>query len=165
MQMKYQLARLNEMAKRGLEMLRETHRQLEQLCRQLLSAMTARVEESTHAQSPGCDEGISEVHVGPDDPIMIEVDPITANEALGSSIVSDTVMTTTMMGLWLFNCFQSGCGCVDKPGWLWPLRMAKHVSARATRGGEGRNTGRNIAFVWGTWNGPQVGVDEAGSFS
>ena len=89
MQMKYQLARLNEMAKRGLEMLRETHRQLEQLCRQLLSAMTARVEESTHAQSPGCDEGISEVHVGPDDPIMIEVDPITANEALGSSIVSD----------------------------------------------------------------------------
>ena len=29
------------------------------------------------------------------------------------------------------------CGCVYKPGWLWPLlRMAKRVSERATRGGK-----------------------------
>ena len=32
------------------------------------------------------------------------------------------------------------CCCVYKPGWLWPLRMAKRVSGRATRGGERRNT-------------------------
>ena len=56
------------MVKRGLEIHRETNRQLEQLCRQLPSARKAHVEEPTHAQSPGCDEGISEVHVGPDDP-------------------------------------------------------------------------------------------------
>ena len=28
------------------------------------------------------------------------------------------------------------CGCVYKPGWFWPLRMAKRLSKRATRGGE-----------------------------
>ena len=35
------------------------------------------------------------------------------------------------------------CGCVYKPGWLWhcfPLRMAKRVSKRATRGGERQST-------------------------
>ena len=49
--------------------------------------------------------------------------------------------------LWLFSCCQSGCGCVDKPGWLLPLRMAKRVSERAPRGGERRNaavSGRRI---------------------
>ena len=32
------------------------------------------------------------------------------------------------------------CGCVYKPGWLWPLQMAKRVSKRATRGGERQST-------------------------
>ena len=34
------------------------------------------------------------------------------------------------------------CGCVYKPGWLWPLplRMAKRASKRATRGGERQST-------------------------
>ena len=32
------------------------------------------------------------------------------------------------------------CGCVYKPGRLWPLRMAKRVSKRATRGGERQST-------------------------
>jgi hypothetical protein len=68
---------------------RETNRQLEQVNRQLLSARTARVEEPTHAQSPDCDEGISEVHAGPDDPVMVEVDAMTADEASGSSTDSE----------------------------------------------------------------------------
>ena len=89
MQMECQLARLNVMAKRSLEMNRETNRQLEQVNRQLLSARTARVEEPTHAQSPDCDEGISEVHAGPDDSFMVEVDAMTADEALSSSTDSD----------------------------------------------------------------------------
>ena len=45
--------------------------------------------EPTHVQSPGCNEGIREVHAGPDDPIMIEVDAMTADEALGSPTDSD----------------------------------------------------------------------------
>ena len=57
----------------------------------------------------------------------------------------------------------AGCGCVDKPGWVWPLRMAKRVSERATRGGEGRNTAvsghrirgghleRFSGSVWARW--------------
>ena len=32
------------------------------------------------------------------------------------------------------------CGCVYKPGWLWPLRMTKRVSKRAMRGGERQST-------------------------
>ena len=32
------------------------------------------------------------------------------------------------------------CGCVYKPGCLWPLQMTKHVSKRATRGGEKQST-------------------------
>ena len=36
----------------------------------------------------------------------------------------------------LLNRCRAGFGCVYKPGWLWPLRMAKRVSERATRGGE-----------------------------
>ena len=39
-------------------------------------------------------------------------------------------------GQWLFNRGRAGFACVNKPGWLWPLRMAKRVSERATRGGE-----------------------------
>ena len=45
---------------------------------------TARVEESIHGRSPGRNEEISEVHAGPDDPITIERDAMTANEALSS---------------------------------------------------------------------------------
>ena len=47
------------------------------------------MEEPTHAQSPDCDEGISEVHAGPDDPVTVEVDAMTADEASGSSTDSD----------------------------------------------------------------------------
>ena len=43
-------------------------------------------------------------------------------------------------GQWLFNRGRAGFACVNKPGWLWPLRMARHVCERATRGGERRNT-------------------------
>ena len=89
MQMECHLARLNEMAKRELEMNREINRQLEQVYRQLLSARTARVEKPTHAQSPDCDEGISEVHAGPDDLAMVDVDAMTAEESSGSSTDSD----------------------------------------------------------------------------
>ena len=32
------------------------------------------------------------------------------------------------------------CGCVYKPGWLWPLRMAKRASKSAMRGGERQST-------------------------
>ena len=39
-------------------------------------------------------------------------------------------------GQWLFSRGRAGFACVNKPGWLWPLRMAKRVSERATRGGE-----------------------------
>ena len=47
------------------------------------------MEEPTHAQSHDCDEGISEVQAGPDDPVMIEVDAMTADGALGSPTDSD----------------------------------------------------------------------------
>ena len=61
--------------------------------------------------------------------------------------------------LQLLNCCKSGCGCADKPGWLWlwPLRMAKCVSERETRrqakGGTRRC--RDTAFAGGIWNGPR----------
>ena len=42
------------------------------------------MEESIHGRSPGRNEEISEVHAGPDDPITIERDAMTANEALSS---------------------------------------------------------------------------------
>ena len=47
---------------------------------------------------------------------------------------SDRAKTVT------FRPLPGWCGCVYKPGWLWPLRMAKRVSKRATRGGERQST-------------------------
>ena len=47
------------------------------------------------------------------------------------------------------------CDCVYKPGWLWPLRMGKRLSKRATRGGERQSTGhRDIAFAHRARNDP-----------
>ena len=54
-------------------------------------------------------------------------------DGAGSSVAvewSDRARTVTVQPL------SRWCGCVYKPGWLWPLRMAKRVSKRATRGGE-----------------------------
>ena len=50
---------------------------------------------------------------------------------------SDRARTVTLQPL------PGWCGCVYKPGWLWPLRMAKRVSVSkrgATRGGERQST-------------------------
>ena len=58
-------------------------------------------------------------------------------DGAGSSVPvewSDRARTVTLQPL------PGWCGCVYKPGWLWPLRMAKHVSKRATRGGERQST-------------------------
>ena len=58
-------------------------------------------------------------------------------DGAGSSVAvewSDRARTVTLRPL------PGWCGCVYKPGWLWPLRMAKRVSKRATRGGERQST-------------------------
>ena len=58
-------------------------------------------------------------------------------DGAGSSVAaewSDRARAVTLQPL------PSWCGCVYKPGWLWPLRMAKRVSKRATRGGERQST-------------------------
>ena len=58
-------------------------------------------------------------------------------DGAGSSVAaewSDRARTVTLQPL------PGWCGCVYKPGWLWPLRMAKRVSKRATRGGERQST-------------------------
>ena len=58
-------------------------------------------------------------------------------DGAGSSVAaewSDRARTVTLQSL------PGWCGCVYKPGWLWPLRMAKRVSKRATRGGERQST-------------------------
>ena len=58
-------------------------------------------------------------------------------DGAGSSVAvewSDRARTVTLQPL------PGWCGCVCKPGWLWPLRMAKRVSKRATRGGERQST-------------------------
>ena len=60
-----------------------------------------------------------------------------ATDGAGSSVAvewSDRARTATLQLL------PGWCGCVYKPGWLWPLRMAKRVSKRATRGGERQST-------------------------
>ena len=63
---------------------------------------------------------------------------------------SDRAKTVTRQPL------SGWCGCVYKPGWLWPLRMAKRASQRATRGGERQRARRHgvIAFAHRTRNGP-----------
>ena len=58
-------------------------------------------------------------------------------DGAGSSVAverSDRAKTVTLRPL------PGWCGCVYKPVWLWPLRMAKRVSKRATRGGERQST-------------------------
>ena len=58
-------------------------------------------------------------------------------DGAGSSVAvewSDRARTVALQPL------SGWCGCVYKPGWLWPLRMAKRVSKRATRGGERQST-------------------------
>ena len=58
-------------------------------------------------------------------------------DGAGSSVAaewSDRARTVALQPL------PGWCGCVYKPGWLWPLRMAKRVSKRATRGGERQST-------------------------
>ena len=58
-------------------------------------------------------------------------------DGAGSSVAdewSDRARTVALQPL------SGWCGCVYKPGWLWPLQMAKRVSKRATRGGERKST-------------------------
>ena len=63
---------------------------------------------------------------------------------------------------------SDGCACVHETGWLWPLRMAKHMHEWATSGGaERRNTAAyEHAISLGAFRTVLgVGVDEAGSIS
>ena len=58
-------------------------------------------------------------------------------DGAGSSVAAewlDRARTVTLRPL------PGWCGCVHKPGWLWPLHMARRVSKRATRGGERQST-------------------------
>ena len=58
-------------------------------------------------------------------------------DGAGSSIAvewSDRARTEALQPL------PDWCGCVYKPGWLWSLRMAKHLSKKAMRGGERQST-------------------------
>ena len=60
-------------------------------------------------------------------------------DGAGSSLAadwSDRARTVALQSL------PGWCGCVYKPGWLWlwPLRMAKRASKRATRGGDRQST-------------------------
>ena len=64
----------------------------------------------------------------------------------------------------LLNRSRAGFGCVYKPGWLWPLRMAKRVSERATRGGEHGGVGTPHARG-ASGEALGVGSDEASSIS
>ena len=67
-------------------------------------------------------------------------------------------------GRWLLNRSRAGFACVYKPGWLWPLRMAKRVSERATRGGEHSGVGTPHARG-ASGEALGVGSDEASSVS
>ena len=58
-------------------------------------------------------------------------------DGAGSSVAvewSDRARTVALQPL------SGWCECVYKLGWLWPLRMAKRASKRATRGGERQST-------------------------
>ena len=60
-----------------------------------------------------------------------------ATDGAGSSVATerpDRARTVALQPL------PGWCGCVYKPGWLRPLRTAKRVSKRATRGGERQST-------------------------
>ena len=60
-----------------------------------------------------------------------------ATDGAGSSVAAEWSDRARMVAL---QPPSGWCGCVYKPGWLWPLRMAKRVSTRATRGGERQST-------------------------
>ena len=81
-------------------------------------------------------------------------------DGAGSSVAvewSDRARAVTLQPL------PGWCCCVYKPGWLWPLQMAKRVSGRATRGGERRNKAvsghrirgarleRSLTSAWTRW--------------
>ena len=79
-------------------------------------------------------------------------------DGAGSSVAvewSDHARTVTLQPL------PGWCGCVYKPGWLWPLRMAKRVSERATRGGERQST-EDIAFAHRAWISPCNRCEQGG---
>ena len=80
-------------------------------------------------------------------------------DGAGSSVAvewSDRARTVALQPLW---ACAVAC-CVYKPRWLWPLRMAKRASKRATRGGERQSSeapgnciraprpGRSVRSVW-----------------
>ena len=58
-------------------------------------------------------------------------------DSAGSSVAVEWSDRARMVAL---QPLPSWCGYVYKPGWLWPLRMAKRVSKRETRGGERQST-------------------------
>ena len=87
-------------------------------------------------------------------------------DGAGSSVAvewSDRARTVTLQPL------PGWCGCVYKPGWLWPLRMAKRVSKRATRGGERQSTEAPVHRASHSRTAPgtirAIGVNKAGLFS
>ena len=59
-------------------------------------------------------------------------------DGAGSSVAAEWSDRTRKVAL---QPLSGWCGCVYKPGWRWwPLRMAKRLSKRATRGGERQST-------------------------
>ena len=59
-------------------------------------------------------------------------------DSAGSSVAVEWLDRARMVTL---QPLPGWCGCVYKPGWLWPLRMAKRVRKRAMRGGERQRKG------------------------
>ena len=55
----------------------------------------------------------------------------------GSSVAAEWTDRARVVALQPLSGWR---GCVYKPWWLWPLRMAKRSSKRATRGGERQST-------------------------
>ena len=58
-------------------------------------------------------------------------------DSAGSSVAAEWSDRARTMAL---QPLLGWCGCVYKPGWLWPLRMAERLSKRATREGERKST-------------------------
>ena len=97
-----------------------------------LQARLARLCRSHRSPSDRRTIGVSSHHTMPCTDIGGRV-----TDGAGSSVAvewTDRARTVALRPLpgWL--------GCVYKPGWLWPLQMAKRVSKRATRGGERQST-------------------------
>ena len=78
-------------------------------------------------------------------------------DGAGSSVAaewSDRARTVALQPL------PGWCGCVYKPGWLWPLRMAKRASRERREEAKGRaRRHRDIAFAHRARNDP---CDECG---